>query len=124
MSPARQRPRRAEDDLRRRLDEQATVIAALTERLANLEAEQTESRRVASAGQREMLRRLEELRPGPWGPPPSASSAPSRVAPPSGSAAPPAGDDLPTGVPVEAAAAVPRARRRPAATPVHANVRT
>jgi hypothetical protein len=96
-SPARQRPRRSEDDLRRRLDEQAELIAALTERLATVEMEQAALRRLASAGQREVLRRLEELRPLPWGPPPAS--------PPEAGGA----DDLPSEVPVAAADALPAA---------------
>jgi len=112
VSPARSRPRRADDDLRRRLDEQAELIAALTERLANLETVQVESRRLASAGQREMLRRLEELRLVPWGPAPS------------GAAGAPAADDLPAEVPVAPAPAVPAADYARVVSRVKALVRT
>lgn len=111
-SPARPRARRADDDLRRRLDEQAVLIAALTERLATLEAEQSESRRSASAGQREMLRRLEELRPVPWGPAPSEAASPSAV------------DDLPTEVPVAPADSVPAGEYIRVVSRVKALVRT
>jgi hypothetical protein len=129
-SPARPRTRRADDDLRRRLDEQAVLIAdltdrlanreaeqavliaALTERLANLEAEQSESRRSASAGQREMLRRLEELRPVPWGPAHSEAASPSAV------------DDLPSEVPVAPADSVPAGDYLRVVSRVKALVRT
>jgi hypothetical protein len=122
-SPARPRARRADDDLRRRLEEQADLIAALSERLADLEAEHAESRRSASAGRREVLRRLEELRPVPWGPP-SGASAPSGAEPPAEPAEFPAVDDLPAEVPVAPAPAVPAADYVRVVSRVKALVRT
>jgi hypothetical protein len=107
-APAHPRPRRADDELVRRLDEQAAVISALTGRLAALEAECARLRGETRAGQRVVLRRLEELRPAPGAPP----------APEDHAAA------LPSEVPVAAGDAVPAADYVRLVSRVKAIVRT
>jgi hypothetical protein len=123
-APARPRSRRTEDELGRRVDEQAAVINALAERLAALEAECAALRGLTRAGQREVLRRLEELRPPPaaggnptWGPTQPSASGPVT---PDGQSH----ENLPTEVPVAAGDAVPAADYVRLVSRVKALVRT
>ncbi len=120
----RPRPRRAEDELDRRLDEQAAVIGALTERLVALEAEVTGLRGMIRAGQREVLRRMEELgRLAPAGEMPTSDpatlTAPGPRAPNGG-----AGEDQRSEVPVATGDAVPAADYARLVNRVKALVRT